>query len=478
MGLILYMKPKNKPTNNDLVFELFKFFVDSRNKKIYLNKDINPSLIYLMEEILTDSYQFIYYDDELLFCPKCGEQLSLNGTQKFSLNKKLIIGKQKYICPNKKCQFTIITHPNQYIDKYCNYTKEIKEKAVKYSLIQYSSYQNKAEYINLHYRTKISRQTIYNANNTLIDQILHQKEQKLSEKIKKLNIKSSGIYCYDEEFIKINKSIYVRMTIIDYKTKIIINDQIIPKNQFQQKTIQKFLKESLKGLKINTIITDGYKVYEDIIKDLGAKHQKCVFHIMQNLMTPLQKKINKNTKKIKHQENSINKKKNKIKELKTKIPNKRGRIKKTDTKTIKIRNQINKIEIEINNEKFEKRKLKKENKEYNKYKEKISLIFKSKKHKTAIKRFNNIMSQINQLPKIIQIFLKNLEKKIDYTLNHTKNREIPKTNNLIELIYRTTFPGKIKRIFRTLKGAKRQIKSNNIKWMENNVLEFKKKFIS
>ena len=218
----------------------------------------------------------------------------------------------------KKCQFTIITHPNQYIDKYCNYTKEIKEKAVKYSLIQYSSYQNKAEYINLHYRTKISRQTIYNANNTLIDQILHQKEQKLSEKIKKLNIKSSGIYCYDEEFIKINKSIYVRMTIIDYKTKIIINDQIIPKNQFQQKTIQKFLKESLKGLKINTIITDGYKVYEDIIKDLGAKHQKCVFHIMQNLMNPLQKMINKYTKKIKHLENSIKQKNKQNKRIKNK----------------------------------------------------------------------------------------------------------------------------------------------------------------
>ena len=186
-------------------------------------------------------------------------------------------------------------------------------------------------------------------------------------------------------------------------------------------------------------------------------------------MNPLQKMINKYTKKIKHLENSINKKINKIKELKTKIPNKRGRIKKTDTKTIKIRNQINKIEIEINNEKFEKRKLKKEIKEYNKYKDKISPIFKSKKYKTAIKRFNKIMSQINQLPKIIQVFLKNLDKKIDYTLTHTKNREIPKTNNLIELIYRTTFPGKIKRIFRTLKGAKRQIKSNNLKWMENNV---------
>ena len=49
---------------------------------------------------------------------------------------------------------------------------------------------------------------------------------------------------------------------------------------------------------------------------------------MQNLMTPLQKKVNKNTKKIKQLENKINKKINKINQLKTKIPNKRGRTKK------------------------------------------------------------------------------------------------------------------------------------------------------
>ena len=426
-----------------------------------------------MEDILTDSYKFIYYDDELLICPKCGALLSLNGCQKFCLNKKLIIGKQKYICSNKKCQLTLNTDLNQYIDKYCNYTKEIKEKAMKYSFIQYSSYQSKAEYINLHYGTKISRQTIYNANNSLIDQLIQEKEQKILYEIQKLNIKASGIYCYDEEYIKINKSVYVRITSIDYKTKIIINDQIISKDKFQQKTIKKFFKESLKGLKIDTIITDGYKTYEDIIKDLGVKHQKCVFHIMQNLMTPLQKKVNKNTKKIKQLENKINKKINKINQLKTKIPNKRGRTKKTDTKTIKIRKQIKKIEIEIKNEKFEKIKLKKEIKEYNKYKDKISLIFKSKKYKTAMKRFNNLISQINELPNINKDFLKNLEKKIDFTLNHTIDNNIPKTNNLIELIYRTTFPGRIKRIFRTLKGAKRQIKSNNIRWMEKQVLEFK-----
>ena len=179
MGLILYMKTKNKPTNNDLVFDLFKFFVDSKNKKIYFNKDVNPSLIILMEEILTDTYKFIYYDNDLLFCPRCGAPLNLNGTQKFRLNKKLIIGKQKYICSNKKCRLTLITHLDPYIDKYCNYTKEIKEKAVEYSFIQYASYQSKAEYINLHYGTKISRQTIYNANNVLMDSLIQEKEKKI-----------------------------------------------------------------------------------------------------------------------------------------------------------------------------------------------------------------------------------------------------------------------------------------------------------
>ena len=137
---------------------------------------------------------------------------------------------------------------------------------------------------------------------------------------------------------------------------------------------------------------------------------------------------------------------------------------------IKTRAKIKKIQLEINDAKFQKRKLKKQIKEYTKYKEKISLMFKSKTYKTAIKRFNKLKSEMNKMHKVFRNFLKNLEKKIDKTLNHTIDPEIPKTNNLIELIYRTTFPGKIKTIYRTLKGAKRQIKANNIRWIERNVL--------
>lgn len=470
MGQILYMKQKTKPTNNVLVFDLFKFFVNPEDQKIFVSKNVSPNFILAMEEILKDSYAFVYFDEDLNVCPVCGALLNKNGTQKFILNKKLLIFKQSYICSDKKCKFTIIAHPEDYIRKNCNYTNEIKEKATYYSFIDYNSYQKKTEMLNLHFATEMSRQTIFNAQKDLINEYLTEEENKLFEEIKKLKIENSGIYCYDEEFIKISKVVYVRMTLVDAKTRIIIADELIRKDDFNQKTIKKFLKESLDGLKIKIIVTDGYKAYEEIIKELGAKHQKCVFHIMENLMTPLQKLINKMNIKIKNLETKIVKKTNKIKELRKTIPNKKGRAKKTETKLLKTREKIKKIQLEINDIKFEKRKTKKRIKRYIRYKERIKLIFKSKTYKTAMKRFNQLKSEMEKLPDVFKNFIKNLEKKIDKALNHTIDREIPKTNNLAELIYRTTFPGKIKKIYRTFEGAKNQIRANDIRWMKRNVL--------
>ena len=51
-------------------------------------------------------------------------------------------------------------------------------------------------------------------------------------------------------------------------------------------------------------------------------------------------------------------------------------------------------------------------------------------------------------------------KKLEITLNYTKNRKIPCMKNLAELLFKLTFPGKIKRIFKTYKGVK---KTNKIK---------------
>ena len=70
----------------------------------------------------------------------------------------------------------------------------------------------------------MSRQTPYVCQSDQIDQYLQEEENKLIERIKKLKITPSGFYNYDEEYIKISKQIYVRMTIVDAHNRLIIND--------------------------------------------------------------------------------------------------------------------------------------------------------------------------------------------------------------------------------------------------------------
>lgn len=461
------MQQKNKPVINFMDDNLFNSFLFCEGKKLYLNTAVSPNFIPIAEEILQKSYKIVYYELNPI-CPICGQPLNKNGLQKFILNKNKIIYKQKYSC--KCCKYYKTTSLETFIGKYCNYTLEIKELSLNFSTISYSSYENKANYINLIYDVKMSRQTSYISQSALIDQYLEKEEKIVNQSIKKLNIIPSGFYNYDEEFIKISKEIYVRMTIIDAHTQLIINDQIIMRADFTKETIKKYFIESFKGLKLNTIITDGYGAYPEIIKEIGAKHHSCTFHIMQGLMLPLQKHLNKLNRSIKTLEEQIEKTTERIEHLKNKIPLKKGRSKKTDTKRIKNQNQRKKLKLQNDKNKFKLKQYKKEVKEYIEYKDKISLIFKSKNIKTAMNRFGKLNKKFDEMPEIIQNFMIKLSKKLEITINHTKNKKIPSTNNLAELLFRVTFPGKIKRIFRTYKGAQRQIRLNNLNWTKRNVL--------
>ena len=124
-------------------------------------------------------------------------------------------------------------------------------------------------------------------------------------------------------------------------------------------------------------------------------------------------------------------------------------------------------------------------KEYNKektqtitYKEKIKKIFNVKSYQTGINKINKLLDKKDELSNFIHDFLKNLLKKIERALAFTNDESLPKTNNLIELSYKITFPGKIKRIYRTVEGAMNRIRLNNIKWMEKNVIERHQKITS
>ena len=430
------MKLKNKkPTEIYCVEDLFKYYLFGQGNLLYVCNTISPKIVDLFSEIM-DTELFVIYFDYREYDPEFAQTHVKNGLVEYKLNKKYINYKQTYKYQSKNKEKFITTILPEYIDKYCNYTREIKEQGLMCTKITYSSYGSKTEIVNEQFNLNISRQSIYLHEKELSPQYIYNKEQEILKEIKKLNIKPSGYYSYDEEFIKINKKIYVRLALIDVHTKMIINDELIPKDQFNKEYIKKFLKESTDGIKLKTIITDGYRSYPEIIERLGAKHQLCTFHIMQNLMVKLNPYINTKRRLIDSLTKSNEKKEAKIKELKSKITLKRERPKNSDKKLKNNITKRKKLKSEIDENKEKIRKYKAKIKEHLEYKETIKKIFRAKPFKTAMKYYHQLYDKLEELPSIIKDFIKTLSKKINKALEYTKDKKIPKTNNLVELLFK------------------------------------------
>jgi IS1 family transposase len=468
------MNYHNKPSliincDNDV----FKFFFDSENNKLYLNEDVSPRFILLMDNFVGEEYEVVYLKS-IEKCPVCESKLNKNGTEKFLLNKNREIRKQKYVCSDKKCSEYTTACLEKFIDKYCNYTNDMREFGLNTSLINYSSYEKKSDFIEMITGVKIPRQTIYYHEKTLSEEYLAKKEKEMAQMIKKLGIKPEGVYHYDEQVLWVDTDIKLRMTILDASNNLIINEKVVNGADFDKNTVKNFLNESLKDMKLKAIITDGYQAYPSIIEALGAIHQKCVFHKMQTLMKKVIKTLNKLKRKIKAYTDKIEKNENKINELKSKNTGKKGRISHKDKKRQKYNNRIKKLNKENRILRAQNRENKGKIKELKKYTDNISLMFKSKTKKTAMKRFQKLQDKINELPKEIASFIEKLSKDISNTLNHITNDDIPNTNNKLEGYYKITLPRHLKKIFRTDEGLNIKLRLNRIRWTKRNVLKINK----
>jgi hypothetical protein len=309
--------------------EIFKFFFDSKSNRLYLNEGIPPEFVLLIDNILKEECEVVYVKF-VEKCPVCGSDLNKNGTEGLLLNKVREIRKQKYVCTNKMCKEHTKVCLERFIDKYCNYTKNFREFGLNASLIGYLSYEKKIDFIEWIFGVKIPRSTVYYHEKVLSDEYLAKKERKISKMIKELGIEPGGVYHYDEQVLWVDTHIKLRMTLLCATTNLIICDEVVDGENFDKNTIKDFLKESLKGLKLKSIITDGYGAYPSIIEALGAIHQKCIFHKMQTLMKKVIKTMNKSNRKITNYTEKIEKNKLKISALKDKNHGKIGRVSKND----------------------------------------------------------------------------------------------------------------------------------------------------
>lgn len=358
---------------------------------------------------------------------------------------------------------TATTNLDSFIDENCKFSNFLVDLIVKLLSIKQNSYQKVSEILELFLGVKIPRQRVYDLFNKAIDEYLSMSIQELQKKIVDGEIEFSGLVHYDEEFLWIKHQPYVRLTLLDAENKLIIEDTIISRELFTKDYIKLFLETSLGNLDVKTIITDGYRAYTSIIGDLGFNHQRCTFHTMKNLMDKLIKKHNGLNRRIKELEKEI-------KEISEKYKGQKGRTRKDDTQRQKDNQEKRKLNKKLSEKKAKRKKLTYKLKQDDRLVKKISLIFKSKTEKTARKRFQELYDKLDDLPKEIKSFIKNLSKYLDKAIQHTINRHIPSTNNLIEGFYKTTLPRKIKRIFKTYRGLLIRITLNNIRWIKRCVI--------
>lgn len=480
------MKLKNTPTIEYLSESVFKNFVRFETDKVVL-KDSCPKELAIIFYYIEPSDIRVVYEMSNPVC-ECGNKLDKHAIIKWEMDLKYSIFKYQYKC--RTCGKTIITPLNDIVDKYSSYTNDTKNLVVNIYSNDHISYANATKLINEDQGLNISKQSIYNYNMDKTDDYLLEKEKIIEEKLEEKDIDLSGFPGHDEAFCRINGEKYSFLAMVDSNNQRIINDQLIPEEEYRD-LLETFITYSLKDLSIyknpnkpnpphpillpdlkkDTLIGDGLKEYPNIAKKNNMDFHPCGFHKIMNQRKPiwkiqkrLLKKIESNKNKIENNNEKINKYHEKYKGQFKKIGNK-------DKKRRKEKDKVTKIEKENKKLKAENKKLKKEYDEYENYNERISQIFKQDTIKKAKMRFNILNNQIDKLPDEIAKFIQKLGKNLDQTLSHIENKNIPNTNNWLELFFNIIFPKKYRNRFKTIPGVTRFLRARKIKWHENIVLK-------
>ena len=354
-------------------------------------------------------------------------------------------------------------------DENCKYSRFFCNLIMEYYYIQHFSFEKVSELLKLSYGLDIDYRRICDLCNRTIEDFKLKKFEEVEEDIRNGKIKLGHVGNYDEEFVYVKHQPYVRLTLIDYKTRIILKDILIPRKLFNRNYIKSFIQDAIKGLDYHTIVTDGDRRYKKILEELGLNQQRCIFHSMQNLMVKINPVHNRLKRRIKTINKEIHEKEEKLAVLKKKYKGCVGKPKNEDKRRKNDIEKMNKLRAEISQFKAEKRKHKKHMKEDNKYVKKISRILKLKSFEKAVDNFEKIWEIKDDLSKEIRSHLMNLKKYLPKALLHTKLKEVPRTNNLIESFYKTTLPRKIKNIYMTYEGIMNRIILADLRWMQKHI---------
>ena len=201
----------------------------------------------------------------------------------------------------------------------------VKEFALELGMICNISYERMSEIIFWAHGVKINRTTLYKFKKENFDEYVFKMREDLKKFCEEFKIEFSDVLAYDEQYVYVKNEWMLKLTALDPNSGHVFDFCIATKKEFNREYVKNFLKPIIDEFNINTVITDGAKMYPSIMKELKVKHKLCNFHKMQALMRRILRKIISFNNKIRNLEIKIEKNKERIEEIKILRQGKVGR---------------------------------------------------------------------------------------------------------------------------------------------------------
>ena len=465
MGIYIIMCKKIYPTNNRINFDVVKFFDKDDDGRLYvvLPDTVSPDVIPFLKFLCPDYTDVIYVKSDLT-CPGCGSPLKMSTSEEIHPNKLDNVIRMVYRCSNRCSNKRYRAKLDNFIPDGCNYTKNMQMITSRLKYVEEVPYRKLDEIFMGIFGFRIPKSTLYDHYDKNIDDLIESVDEEIDEMIEKENIECSGVFNYDEQFPKIMKQEKVRLTILDANTYYAHPMLLIDGDDFDSDIVCRYWHDIIDDLPHEAMVTDGHAMYPPLFKEFNMEHALCVFHAIYNVRDKPYKVINSNNKQIKNKIKKIDKIEKDLVELNKKYHPKRGRISKLDNERRSLHDKIKSKNKTISKLNKKISKLNHENEEIAMYMDRISLIFKSKKFTTAENRLNRLLEIKDKIPEVLVDSLSNLKRKFDKLTKHIENDKIPNTNNWIELFFKLTCPGKLKKYYKTDKGLDRKTRINRSRW--------------
>lgn len=209
----------------------------------------------------------------------------------------------------------------------------------------------------------------------------------------------SGIYTYDEQYLRIDGKRAYRLLLYDDLMGAPVAEQVV--DGCAKATVREFLTTALEDKPIFVVTTDGRSDYAEIVEDdLGAFHHRCHYHFLKNGEKKLREKV---------------------------------------FQSVRYSN-AEKLHAAIVWSEFKS-------------------VFAASSYTAALQRLEAVLDKIEHLPPAVRTYVEEVMENVEKFVVHLRDEWVPSTSNNAERYFSHTKSTQVKRRFRTHEGVQSFLKT-------------------